>query len=89
MVATGRKYDVHVGGTFGQEQPSIDGWVLDALHQHGAQTLDQMANLLPERNWAQLFLAIDRLSRSGKISLSTRGVGEYLITLTMTVPPAA
>ena len=71
------------------EQPSIDEWVLDALQQHGAQTLDQMAQLLPEINWAQLFLAIDRLSRSRKISLWSPGFGVYLVTLNMTQPPGA
>lgn len=66
--------------TMVQEKPSIDEWVLAALQQHGTQSLDQMSKLLPEVNWAQLFLAIDRLSRSGKISLWSPGFGDYLIT---------
>lgn len=72
-----------------QEKPSIDEWVLSALHQHGTQTLDQMSKLLPEINWAQLFLAIDRLSRSGKISLWSPGFGDYLITANQTQRPSA
>jgi hypothetical protein len=72
-----------------QEKPSIDEWILGALQQHGTQTLDQMGKLLPEMNWAQLFLAIDRLSRAGKISLWLPGFGDYLITLNGTQPPAA
>jgi hypothetical protein len=64
-----------------QEKPSIDEWVIGVLHQHGTQTLDQIGKLLPEVNWAQLFLAIDRLSRSGKISLWSPGFGDYLITV--------
>lgn len=64
-----------------QEKPSIDEWVVGILQQHGTQTLDQIGKLLPEVNWAQLFLAIDRLSRSGKISLWSPGFGDYLITV--------
>src|SRR5688500_4611211 len=72
-----------------QEKPSIDEWVLGALKQHGTQTLDQIGKLLPEVNWAQLFLAIDGLSRSGKISLWSPGVGDYLITVNGDQRPAA
>lgn len=63
------------------EKPSIDEWIVGVLQQHGTQTLDQIGKLLPEVNWAQLFLAIDRLSRSGKISLWSPGFGDYLITV--------
>jgi hypothetical protein len=67
-----------------QEKPSIDEWVLGALQQHGTQPLDQLGTLLPEANWAQLFLAIDRLNRSGKISLWSPGFGEHLISFNRT-----
>ena len=72
-----------------QEKPSIDEWVLGALQQYGTQTLDQMGTLLPETNWGQLFLAVDRLSRSGKISLWSPGFGDYLITINRTERPTA
>ena len=73
----------------GQEKPSVDEWVLSVLQQRGTQTLDQIGKLLPEVNWAQLFLAIDRLSRSGKISLWSPGFGDYLITVNHGQRPAA
>ena len=72
-----------------QERPSIDEWVVGVLQQHGTQTLDQIGKLLPEVNWAQLFLAIDRLSRSRKISLWSPGFGDYLITVNQGQRPAA
>jgi hypothetical protein len=81
--------EVHDRRTMVQEKPSIDEWVLAALQQYGTQTLDQMSNLLPEINWAQLFLAIDRLSRSRKISLWSPGFGDYLITANQTQRPPA
>jgi hypothetical protein len=61
-----------------QEWPSMEEWLLDALQRHGMQTLDQLGLLLPAGNWAQLFLALDRLSRSGSIVLWSNGRGEYL-----------
>ena len=71
------------------ERPSLDEWVIAVLQQRGTQTLDQLGKLLPEANWAQLFLAIDRLSRSGKISLWSPGFGDYLITVNNGIRPAA
>jgi hypothetical protein len=83
------KSGVHDRRAMLQEKPSIDEWVLGALQQHGTQTLDQIGKLLPGVNWAQLFLAIDRLSRSGKISLWSPGFGDYLITVNQGHRPAA
>ncbi|WP_447979576.1 hypothetical protein [Candidatus Nitrospira bockiana] len=64
-----------------QGLPSLDEWVIGVLRQQGTQTLDQLGKLLPEANWAQLFLAIDRLSRSGSITLWSPGFGDYLISV--------
>jgi hypothetical protein len=61
--------------------PSVDEWILGLLEKKGAQTLDQLADSLPEVNWAQFFLAIDRLRRSGKVMLWHRQPGDYLISL--------
>ncbi|MER3422912.1 MAG: hypothetical protein C4293_06445 [Nitrospiraceae bacterium] len=63
------------------ERPSVEEWVLGVLRDRGAQTLDQLGGSLPEVNWAQLFLAIDRLSRSGKISMWNMGPGDYLLSI--------
>jgi hypothetical protein len=63
------------------EYPSVDEWILARLQERGAQRLDELAGSLSEVNWAQYFLAIDRLSRSGKISLWHADRGDYLISL--------
>lgn len=57
---------------------SMEEWLLNVLEHQGMQTLDQLGLLLPAGNWAQLFLALDRLSRSGNIVLWSNGRGEYL-----------
>jgi hypothetical protein len=64
-----------------QQCPSMKGWVLGILHEHGRQTLDEIGVLLPHANWAQLFLAIDKLNRDGAIGLRSIGHGEYLLNL--------
>jgi hypothetical protein len=61
--------------------PSMQEWVLNTLQEHGGCSLDELGALLPGTNWSQLFLAIDRLSRSGAIGLRSLGYGEYLLTL--------
>ena len=61
-----------------QESDSMEEWVVSVLLEHGMQTLDQLGLLLPAGRWAQLFLALDRLSRSGRIFLWSNGRGEYL-----------
>jgi hypothetical protein len=64
-----------------EERPSIEEWVLDVLEREGMQTLDQLGLLLPSGNWARLFLALDRMSRSGRIVLWSNGRGDYLAKL--------
>jgi len=70
----------HHEGTIENEKPSLDEWVLAVLREHGTQTLDNLAMLLRPVNWGRLFLAVDRLSRSGKVALWSPGFGEYFIT---------
>ena len=65
---------------FRLECPSIDEWILSALTVQEEQTLDALGRRLPEVNWAQFFLAIDRLSRTGKIALWPLQHGDYRVT---------
>lgn len=61
------------------EKPSVDEWIVGHLQEHGDRTLEELGASLPNVNWAQLFLAIDRLSRAGTISLIACGRGEYVL----------
>ena len=63
-----------------QSRPSMSEWLLHILHESGAQTLDQVGTLIPSANWAQLFLAVDKLTREGAIELRFAGHGEYVLT---------
>jgi len=61
--------------------PTVEEWVLGVLEKNGMQTLDELGMALPSANWAQLFLAVDRLSRCGAITLWSSGRGEYLLRI--------
>jgi hypothetical protein len=43
--------------------------------------MDQLANALPVTNWAQFFLALDRLTRNGDVRLWPPQQGSYLVSL--------
>lgn len=58
---------------------SVEQWVLSVLMEHGERSLDELGQSLPEMNWAQLFLTIDKLSRSGKICLHRAKDGDYIV----------
>jgi hypothetical protein len=66
--------------------PSVEEWLLATLRERGPQTLDQLGKSLPEANWAQLLLAIDRSSRRGDISMQIHAQGDYLVALKPSVP---
>ena len=62
--------------------PSMAEWLLGTLDKHGPKTLDELGRCLPERNWAQLLLAVDQLSREGDITVQLHAHSDYLISLT-------
>lgn len=61
------------------ETSLMEDWILKTLRREGMQTLDQLGFFMSADKWARFFLAIDRLSRSGRITLSSSGRGEYLV----------
>lgn len=63
------------------QQPERHEWLVDVLERNGPQTLDALGASTPSAGWAQLFLAVDRLSRSGSITLRSVGRGTYLVSL--------
>ena len=68
------------------EKPSVDEWIVGHLREYGDRTVDELATSLPKVNWAQLFLAIDRLSRAGTIALMACGRGEYVLRAKAPLP---
>ncbi len=64
------------------ESRAMDEWILDALRTDGTQSLDRLSQALSAEGWAPVFLAIDRLSRVGKIVIGPPKNGDYLVSVT-------
>ena len=63
------------------KKPERHEWLVEILERNGPQTLDALGASMPSTSWAQLFLAVDWLSRSGAITLRSIGRGTYLVSL--------
>jgi hypothetical protein len=61
------------------DRPSMEEKVFDILKEHGMQTLHELDRFLPNPNWAQVVLAVDRLSRASRISVLWDGACNYLL----------
>ena len=55
-----------------------------AIHQQlarsGACSLDELAAQLPDYSWAQVFSAVDRLTREGAVALTHPAPFRYLLS---------
>jgi hypothetical protein len=56
-----------------------------AIHQQlaraGTCSLDELAALLPSYSWAQVFAAVDRLTREGTVALKHPAPFRYILSL--------
>jgi hypothetical protein len=59
---------------------SIDRKMLLLLRRKGAQTIEGL-NMLTGIGWGQVFLSVDRLSRTGKVSLTAVYPSEYRVSV--------
>ncbi len=59
---------------------TIDSAILHYLKLHGSCSMDELVQRLPVYTWNQVFAAIDRLSRVGKLVLHSRGRFEYVVS---------
>jgi hypothetical protein len=60
--------------------PSVDIVICREIAVVGSCTFDALIHRLPTYSWAQVFSAVDRLSRQGTLSVSrTRGVDSVVI----------
>jgi hypothetical protein len=54
--------------------------ILDIVKTHPGCGLDELISFLPELSWSEVFVEVDRLSRSGQLRL-TRNGSEFLAKL--------
>jgi hypothetical protein len=55
--------------------------ILDAVHRAPGCQLDDLVLRLPQLTWNQVFLEVDRLSRTGQVRMTVMGKGTYTIWL--------
>ena len=55
--------------------------IIEKLRQGGPCCLDDVVTDLPDFSWGEIFLAVDRMSRNGRLSLLQLGYSTYQITL--------
>ena len=59
---------------------TVEDQVIGVLHRTQTCDLEEVTRQCTNLTWNQVFLAIDRLSRSGEIMLMPRGRGMYTLT---------
>ena len=63
------------------QEVSAEDQVIDVMHYQGTCDLEEVMRQCANLTWNQVFLAVDRLSRQGKIRLVPRGRGSYTVAL--------
>lgn len=59
----------------------IEDVVVETLQRRGPCCLEDVHMSIPNVSWGEVFLAVDRLSRHGRVSLLQLGCSTYQITL--------
>lgn len=59
----------------------IEEAVVETLQRNGPCCLDDLVTYLPNLSWGEVFVAVDRMSRDGRVSLRQLGYSTYQITL--------
>jgi hypothetical protein len=59
----------------------IEEAILELLRISGPCCLDDVVTYLPDLSWGQVFSAVDRMSRDGRVLISQLGYSTYQIAL--------
>ncbi len=62
----------------------IEAAIVDTLQRSGPCGLDDVVASLPNSSWGEVFAAVDRMSRDGRVSLRQSGYSAYQIRLKST-----
>ena len=60
---------------------SIEEAIIETLRRSGPCCLDDVVAYLPNLSWGEVFLAVDRMSRDGRLLLRQLGGSTYQIVL--------
>lgn len=61
--------------------PSVDSVICDEVTNLGSCDFDELVQRLPAYSWAQVFAAVDRLSRQGALKLSRTRCFGYVVSI--------
>ena len=59
----------------------IEAAIVETLQRSGPCCLDDVVTSFPNSSWGEVFAAVDRMSRDGRVLLRQRGFSAYQITL--------
>jgi hypothetical protein len=62
------------------QQLTVENLIIDIVRRAQICDLEEVARRCTDLTWNQVFLAVDRLSRNGKIKLTPSGRGTYTLT---------
>jgi hypothetical protein len=60
---------------------TITGLILQTIRRTPNCNLDALVRACPQYTWNQVFLEVDRLSRTGEIELASAGPGQYTMNM--------
>jgi len=63
--------------------------IMEALGHAGECPVEDLLSRCPGLTWNQLFLELDRLSRTGEVHLWSRGSGQYIVSVRGQSPAAS
>ena len=63
--------------------PGLDirNWILETVRRSQVCEMEQLVRACPSYTWNQVFLEVDRLSRTGELRLLPKRAGVYAVTL--------
>lgn len=60
-------------------QGTVADRVIETVSQMPGCLLEEVVVACPDLSWNQVFLEVDRLSRDGRIRLTSKGMGRYVL----------
>ena len=63
------------------QQRTVADRIFKAVQEAPGCQLDHLAVSLPDVTWNQVFLEVDRMSRTGQIRVEPKGNGDYTLDL--------
>jgi hypothetical protein len=59
----------------------IETAIIDTLQRNGPHYLDDVVTAFPDSSWGEVFAAVDRMSRDGRVLLRQCGFSTYQISV--------